>query len=58
MATSAPVSPTTPGTYCFSAVYNPDTASMSEFTTAYDNTTANNADPNECFTVQPAYRSR
>jgi fimbrial isopeptide formation D2 family protein len=44
--------PTQVGTYCFAAVYTPD--SVSNYAGSTDNTTGDPVDPNECVTVTPA----
>ena len=47
---STPFTPTTAGTWCFSAVYT----SMSSYSGSSDNTVATNLDPNECVLVTMA----
>jgi uncharacterized repeat protein (TIGR01451 family) len=48
--TSSPFTPTSPGTWCFSATYAGDT----NYTGSADNTLVANADTSECVTVAPA----
>ncbi len=49
-AGSGSFTPTSAGTWCFSAVYN----SSSAYTSSSDNTTAGNLDANECVLVTPS----
>lgn len=50
-STSAAFSPSSAGTWCFSAVYGGD----SNYTSSVDNTTAADLDPNECVLAQVPY---
>lgn len=49
VASSTPTGSMAPGTWCFSAIYSPD--SSSNYLGSQDNTAPSNADPAECFSV-------